>query len=183
MFIIRVICTICNLNENYLEVNNETKMNNWTFSSYRGIEDSFGYSMYDTTFRPFIAISHWANETWEPLGGNIGSIVYKTPIDVTNMKRIVMNIVLETNHPNATNYTTIGLCKFNNNEKYEDFSNFVVSEQISKKGMENQERKIELNVSELTGSYYLKVTVKHHLPDNGVMTSVTRFNSLYPVYQ
>ncbi len=177
------ICTICNLNENYLEANNETKMSNWDFSSYRGIEDAFRYSVYGAAYRPVISISHWASETWEPLGGNVGSIVYKTPIDVTNMKKIVMNVILATNAENATNYTTIGLCKSNSNEKYEDFSNFVVSEQINKKDWGYMEKKAELDVSGFTGKYYLKITVKHHLPDNGVMTSGTMFNSLYPVYQ
>lgn len=117
------------------------------------------------------------------LGGNIGMILYNQPIDVTNIDKIVMNCWLYSNAPTATNYTRIGIAKSNASSEYNDYYAFEKSEEIQNYGNNLNKYTVELDVSNDTGKYYLKVTTRHEYPEGLYNTSSTTIDSIYPIFK
>lgn len=117
------------------------------------------------------------------LGGNIGMIIYNQPIDVTNIDKIVMNCWLYSNAPTATNYTTIGIANSNASSEYNDYYVFKKSKEIQNYGSTLNKYMVELDVSDYTGKYYLKVTTRHEYLDGLYNTSSTTIDNIYPIFK
>lgn len=186
------ICKKCNDDARYLTFSDyETR---WDFNALCSFSTVFGKR--DTSGQMFkelgtgntINASCTANfnaETMQgnhSLGGNIGMIIYKEPIDVTNINKIVMDCWLSSNAKTATNYTTLGIDDTNSASNYDDYYSFVTSSKVENYGTALNKYKIELDLSNYTGKYYLKVTTRHEFPDGIANTSSTSIDKIYPVF-
>lgn len=184
------ICTVCGSDERYLSYTSGGE--NWnsscisTFASgfkvgdYSGICSKIGSNGWTLSAS---CTANYATDRNHDLGGNICMIIYKTPIDVTNLDKIVMNCWLYSNHANATNYTTIGLSSSNSASEYNDYYAFNTSQQISNYGNTLNKYNTELNVRNLSGTYYLKVTTRNEIPNSLHNTSSASIDNIYRVFK
>ena len=168
------ICTICGSDERLASESNKTLNNNWNFSSI--ISDETGFNKENGEFY----VSYTANKIDHSQGGNIGMITYNKAIDLTKVDKIIMNFWFGTNHPNATNYTTLGISKSNASNDYTSFEKSVVA---SNHGTTYRNDRLILDVNDFTGNYYLKVTVKHELNDEISYTSSNIIRNIYVIYK
>ena len=171
------ICTICGSDERLIGQGNITLNNNWSFSSI--LPDETGLFNYKDVM-PTLNVSYTANKVDHSQGGNIGMITYNKAIDLTKVDKIIMNFWFGTNHPNATNYTTLGISKSNASNDYTSFEKSVAT---SNHGTTYRDDRLILDVNDFTGNYYLKVTVKHELNDEIAFTSSTGIKNIYVIYK
>lgn len=173
------VCEICNRDVRYITL--EEGQENWNFSiisnyaSGFGMADSSGIWNHTGKKGNTINASCWANNSPQVTlpddyntnpenkkKGNVGMIIYNQPIDVTNISKIVMDCWLYSNATTATNYTTMGISNSNSQTNFNDFYSFTQSKQVSNYGENGaQKYRLELDLSDYTGSYYLKITTLH----------------------
>ena len=115
--------------------------------------------------------------------GNVCMIIYKKLIDVTNIDKIILKCQLDENANWLTNKTKIGLCNSNSLNKASDYYNFQKSTEVTDKTMSAATYVLQLDVSNYTGSYYLKVTTERIGNEAEGKTAATKINSMYPVYK
>ena len=169
------ICTKCGSDERL--AGNLNLNSNWNLSSILSDETGFdrnGGNLY---------VSYTANKVDHSLGGNVVMLVYNKQIDLTNIDKIVMNSELYSNHPNATNYTNLGICSSNSATSYNDFYSFEKSTEVINYGNVHNNYNLVLDVSNYTGNYYLKITTRHELLDDIAFTSGNVIKNVYLKYK
>lgn len=194
------VCEICKKNVTYLTADDGEA--NWNFSilnsKYSGFGkvDTSGISGLIGKKGNIINASCTANFNAatgqagdHSMGGNVGMIIYNQPIDVTNISKIVMDCWLYSNAATATNYTTIGISHSNDQAQsdnlleYDKYYAFDKSQQVSNYGANGvQKYKLELDLGDYTGYYYLKITTRHEYPNGLHNTSSTAIDKVYPIF-
>lgn len=194
------VCEICKKDVRYLT--SDEGEGNWNFSvlnsKYSGFGkvDTSGISDLIGKMGNTINVSCTANFNAttgqagdHSMGGNVGMIIYNQPIDVTNISKIVMDCWLYSNATTATNYTTIGIsnsndqAESNNLLEYDKYYSFNKSEQVSNYGANGAKKyKLELDLGDYAGYYYLKITTRHEYPNGLYNTSSTAIDKVYPIF-
>ncbi len=129
-------------------------------------------------------VANWNGSTGDySQGGNIGMLISKNKVDLTNVDKIIMNCSLADNHNSGINYTTLGISSFNSSSSSSDYEAFNKSVTVSHKGPSFENKKCTLDVNDISGEYYLKVTTKHDLKVNLAYTANTYIDSIFLVYK
>ena len=188
------ICTICKKDMNYLNLTN--KGENWQHGQLLNYASSYHIvsERWSLVTSCNITSNTW-NSTNNGGGGlgslsdyttgehNIGMIILKNKIDVTNIEKIVMKCSLYTNGTDLGCLAKLGLSNSNSLSKKSDYKLFETYVEDSNNVKDTSPRRImELDVSSYTGEHYLKLTTEHdgNLEYNTVITGVF---SMYPIYK
>ena len=188
------ICTICKKDMNYLNLTN--KGENWQHGQLLNYASSYNIvsERWSLVTSCNITSNTW-NSTNNGGGGlgslsdyttgehNIGMIILKNKIDVTNIEKIVMKCSLYTNCTDLGCLAKLGLSNSNSLSKKSDYKLFETYVEDSNNVKDTAPRRImELDVSSYTGEHYLKLTTEHdgNFEYNTVVTGVF---SMYPIYK
>mgnify|MGYP004520817923 FL=1 len=177
------ICTICNYDARIEATGQTTMNNNWSFSSMVALSTGWNtdngllYVSCVANYVPGVSIGDHS------LGGNVGMIIYNNKIDLTNVSKIVMNSTLWSNHSSTTTYASLGISSTNSSSAYNDYYSFDKSTTVSNNGKDQNDYCLTLDVSDYTGSYYIKVTTRHELKDNTAFTSHNYIKNIYLEYK
>ena len=192
------ICTICKKDMNYLSSNKGGE--NWNSGQILNYATGFS-NVYDCCRGKFNGswnihsscnLCKWAFDNNGGIGsasdysetdGNVCMIIYKNAIDVTNIDKIIFKCQLDENADWVTNKTKIGLCNSNSLSKASDYYNFQQSTEVTDKTMNTATYVLQLDVSNYTGNYYLKVTTERLGGTAAGNTVATKINSMYPIYK
>lgn len=192
------ICTICKKDMNYLSSNKGGE--NWNSGQILNYATGFN-NVYDCCRGKFNGswnihsscnLCKWAFDNNGGIGsasdysetdGNVCMIIYKNAIDVTNIDKIIFKCQLDENADWVTNKTKIGLCNSNSLSKASDYYNFQQSTEVTDKTMNTATYVLQLDVSNYTGNYYLKVTTERLGGTAAGNTVATKINSMYPIYK
>ena len=132
-------------------------------------------------------VANWNGSTGDySQGGNVGMLISKNKIDLTNVDKIIMNCTIGDNHPSGINYTTLGISSSNSSSSSSDYDAFNKSVTVSQNGsspLTLSDKKLILDVSNISGEYYVKVTTKHDLKVNLAYTADTYIYSMFLVYK
>ena len=132
-------------------------------------------------------VANWNGSTGDySQGGNVGMLISKNKIDLTNVDKIIMNCTIGDNHPSGINYTTLGISTSNSSSSSSDYDAFNKSVTVSQNGsspLTLSDKKLILDVSNISGEYYVKVTTKHDLKVNLAYTADTYIYSMFLVYK
>ena len=163
------VCEVCGDDVSYQSVSSE--LSDWEFSAINSNETR-PYKL-DLGFR--INISY---------AGNMGMLMKKEPIDITNVSKIVMNCGLTSNSSAGINTTTIGISKSNaplTADNRDDLFEKSASVQYTPETANTwKDYQVELDVSEYTGTYYLKIATQHQMA-NGTPNN-SSFSNLYKIF-
>lgn len=184
------ICTKCGDDICFLGEEDKYR-GKWSFSLLATKDTGFWYGLmpYNPSLGEgyIIGVSYTAN--WNgvtgdhSLGGNVGMIISNDTVDVTKMEKIVIDGWLYDNCDSADNVTTIGIAESNSSAEFNDYYSFVESSTVTSHGKNLNKYKLELDVSKLTGNYYLKVTTRHEDTAHTCCSAFNKIDRIYPVYK
>lgn len=192
------ICTICKEDMNYLTASNGGE--NWNSGQILNYASGFNNaadccrSKFNGSWNLHSScnLCQWAFDNSGGIGsasdysdtdGNVCMIIYKNLIDVTNIEKIIFKCQLDENASILTNKTKIGLCSSNSLSKASDYYNFQQSTEVTDNTMSAATYVLELDLSNFTGDYYLKVTTERAGGKAQGSTVATKINSMYPIYK
>ena len=183
---IKGTCSICGGGDKLMGTQQLNEQ--WDFTAKHNYET--GREIIDGNGRCHMWISfvaNWNGSTGDySQGGNIGMLISKNKVDLTNVDKIIMNCTIGDNHPSGINYTTLGISSSNSSSSSSDYETFNKSVTVSQQGaspITYTDYKCTLDVSDISGEYYLKVTTKHDLKVDLAYTANTYIDSIFLVYK
>ena len=148
-------CSCCSKTEdprlNFIKngILNEEKTGPWTKYSNAPYANRFEY---DDSIKAMQLVTSGPGTT---------AVYTENQIDVSNYSKLILTAKMSTDGGNTTNNTYIGL-----SDKKEGLdANFIISAGESTQSTQEQDKTITLDISDLEGSYYIKLLQYHQSPN------------------